>query len=211
MGLAALSSAVLVGAAPATNAASDAQTSQVTVTVGSVIGLGVSNIEFGLNAPAVDGTFASGTGTVAVKTNDVTGYSVYLTSNSTTSTSLDHATVSSSKINSISSNQVINSGHPKFDNASSASTWGWSNDGTNFRPVVVKGTKSTAAISTLYRKTNTYATSSTGDQSTLTVGVTGNSSLVSGSYTGTLLLTAITNSDSATICTHDSTVSGCSS
>lgn len=207
MGLAAITSAVLVGASPATNAATSTDTSLVTVNVGSVIGINATDIEFDLATPGVDGTFVSGTGTVAVKTNDVSGYSVYLTSNSTTSTSLDHSSVSTSKINSISANQVINAGHPKFDNASTASTWGWSSDGTNYRPIVTKGTASTAAISTLYRKTSTYATGASGDQSTLTVGVTGNSSLVSGEYTGTLLLTAITNSDVATICTYDSTVS----
>ncbi|MBR1801714.1 hypothetical protein IJ768_00590 [Candidatus Saccharibacteria bacterium] len=201
LGLAAISSALIFGATPSTNAASSTATSQVTVTVGSVIGIGATDISFTLSSPSTTGTFASGTGTVAVKTNDVSGYSVYLTSNSTTSTSLDHESVSTSKINSISSTQTISGSTTTF---STADTWGWSKDGSTFYPVVTKGTKSTAAIPTLYRKTSVPAL--TNDESTLTIGVTGTSSLVSGDYTGTLLLTAITNSDTTTLQQYDSTI-----
>ena len=56
-------------------------------------------------------------------------------------------------------------------------TWGWSNDGSVFHPVVVKGTKSTASIPTLYRRTS--SSSAVADESTLTIGVTGDSTLTS--------------------------------
>lgn len=202
-GLAVLSSVFALGAAPSTYADTSA-TSTVTVNVDAVISIGVTDIEFDLTAPSPAGTFASGTGTVNVKTNDKSGYSVYLTSNSTTSTSMDHESLSSAKIQTIASTQTINASHTAFDNGSTASTWGWSNDGTTFYPVTVKGTKSTASVPTLYRQTN--AASPAGDSSTLTVGVTGNSALPSGKYTSTLLLTAIPNSNTATIADYDDTI-----
>ena len=200
-GLLALSAGVVIGTAPKTNAATATDTTTVTVNVGAVVGIGVTDINVNMASPAPSGTFASGTGTVNVSTNDSTGYSVYLTSNSETSTALDHTTVSGAKINSIASTQTVSGVDGKF---STMNTWGWSKDGTTFYPIVVKGTKSTAAIPTLYRKTSTAST--TADSSTLTVGVTGDSTLTAGTYTGTLLLTAITNSSTTTLQEYDATI-----
>lgn len=194
LGLAALSAGLLVGPIQDTNAATDSQTTVVTVNVGAVIGLGVDNITVNLPSPSPAGSFATGTGTVSVETNDSTGYSVYLTSNSTTSTSLDHQSVSGASIASISSIETVSGATTKF---ATNNTWGWSSNGTTFNPVVTKGTKSTTAKPTLYRRTNTAAT--TADDSTLTIGVTGDSTLTAGTYTGTLLLTAIPNSDTTSI------------
>lgn len=197
LGLAALSAGVLVGPAVNTNAATSTGTSTVSVTVGAVIGIGVTNVNINMPSPAPTGSFATGTGTVSVATNDSTGYSVYLTSNSTTDTSLTH-TNGTSTIASIGSIQTISGSTTMFG---TMNTWGWSNNGTAFNPIVTKGTKSTTAKPTLYRKTN--AASTTADNSTLTIGVTGDSTLTAGTYSGTLLLTAIPNSDSTNIALYE--------
>lgn len=201
LGVAALASNVIIGAAPSSFAATASDTTIVTVNVGSVISIAADDIDINVSTPSPTGTFATGTGTVTVKTNDISGYSVYLTSNSETSTSLDHESVSSAKINSISATETISGSTTKF---ATNNTWAWSNDGTTFNPVVVKGTKNTASIPTLYRKTT--APTPAGDTSTLTVGATIDSSLTSGKYTGTLLLTAIPNGNTTEIANYDATV-----
>ncbi len=183
-GIAALSSAVILGAAPSSYAATTA-TPKVDVTIGSVLAITAADIAINIASPSQAGVFATGTGTVNVATNNVSGYSVYLTSN-TTATTLDHESVSASKIASIASAQSVSGTGAKF---STANTWGWSKDGTNFNPISAKGTAQ--GTSTLYRQTS--APSPSGDASTLTIGVTANTSLTSGKYTGTLLLTAVGN------------------
>ncbi len=198
LGLAALTTGLVIGSAQNTSAATATATTVVTANVGAVVGIGVTDITINMSAPSPSGSFATGTGTVSVSTNDASGYSVYLTSNSTTSTSLDHTSVSGASIASIATNETISGSVTKF---SAMNTWGWSNDGEVYHPVTVKGTKSTASIPTLYRRTN--APSTTADNSTLTIGVTGDSTLVSGQYTGTLLLTAIPNSNTAEIANYE--------
>lgn len=203
LGLAALSSAVVLGATPssfAATSATDTDTTLVTVTVGSVISITAEDINIDMSTPSPTGSFATGTGEVKVKTNDISGYSVYLTSNSA-STTLDHESLSTAKINSISSDITIDASTTKF---STNNTWGWSSDGSLFHPVVAKGTKHSSTVTTLYRKTN--APSTAGDTSTLTVGVTADSSLTSGKYTGTLLLTAIPNGSTDNLKLADDTI-----
>lgn len=184
-GIAALSSAVILGAAPASYADTSA-TAKVTVNVGAVLAVtAAEDITINISAPSPTGVFATGTGAVSVSTNNTTGYSVYLTSN-TEATTLDHETVATSKINSIASEQSVSGTGAKF---STANTWGWSNDGENFKPVMAAGTANGA--STLFRQSSAPAPS--GDSSNLTIGVTANSALASGKYNGTVLLTTITN------------------
>lgn len=203
LGIAALSSAVILGAAPKSFATgtTDSATALVTVDVSSAISITAEDISIDVNAPSPTGTFATGTGDVTVMTNDVSGYSVYLTSNSTTSTTLDHATLSTPKISSIASSETISGATTKF---ATSNTWGWSNDGSTFYPIVVKGTKHSSSVTTLYRKTN--APSTAGDTSTLTIGATVDSTLTSGTYSGTLLLTAIPNGNTSVMCDYDSTI-----
>ena len=183
-GIAALSSAVILGAAPASYADTSA-TAKVTVNVGAVLAVTAEDITINISAPSPTGVFATGTGTVSVSTNNATGYSVYLTS-STGATTLDHETVATSKINSITEAQSVSGTGAKF---STANTWGWSNDGENFKPVMASGTANGA--STLFHQTS--APTPSGDSSNLTIGVTANSALTSGKYNGTVLLTTITN------------------
>ena len=183
-GIAALSSAVVLGAAPASYADTSA-TAKVTVNVGAVLAVTAEDITINISAPSPTGVFATGTGAVSVSTNNATGYSVYLTSN-TEATTLDHETVATSKINSIAGEQSVSGTGAKF---STANTWGWSNDGENFKPVMAAGTANGA--STLFHQSSAPAPS--GDSSNLTIGVTANSALTSGKYNGTVLLTTITN------------------
>jgi hypothetical protein len=197
LGLAMLGSAVLIGATPSSYA-SDSATSEVTVNVGTVISITAEDITIDMSAPSPTGTFATGTGQVSVKTNDVNGYSVYLTSNSTTSTTLDHESVATSKINSIATSETVGGATTKF---ATNNTWGWSKDGSVFYPVLAKGEKDGINDGvTLYRTTD--APSPSGDTSTLTIGATVDSTLTSGAYTGTLLLTAVSNSNGTEICTY---------
>ena len=198
-GLAAIISTILIGSAPATYA-DDTADLDVVVNVNAVIAMGADNIDISMPAPSPNGSFASGTGRVGVVTNDTSGYSIYLTAK-TTATTLDHETVSTAKVNSIASDQTISGATTKF---ATANTWGWSNNGTLYHPVLAAGSHHTASQTTLYRRTATAAL--TEDVSTLTVGVTGNSSLTAGEYTGTLLLTAIPNSSTTRIAQYDDTI-----
>lgn len=183
-GVAALSSAVILGAAPASYADTSA-TAKVTVDVGAVLAVTAEDITINIASPTPTGVFATGSGAVTVTTNNVSGYSVYLTSN-TSATTLDHETITTSKINSITEAQSVSGTGAKF---STVNTWGWSNDGENFKPIMASGTANGA--STLFHQTS--APTPGGDSSNLTIGVTANSSLTSGKYKGTILLTAITN------------------
>ncbi len=200
LGLAALSSMVALGATPSTNAESSA-TTKVTVNVGSVIAISSDDIVIDIASPSPVGVFATGTGNVDVVTNDVAGYSVYLTSNDETSTALTHESTEDSIASISSAISVDGSTVTKF---ATNNTWGWSNDGTVFNPIVAKGTKNSDSNTTLFRKTDTA--SATADRSTLTIGVTADSTLTSGTYTGTLLLTAVPNSNTTELAAHDSTI-----
>ena len=200
LGLAALSSMVALGATPSTNAESSS-TTKVTVNVGSVIAISADDVTIDIASPSPVGVFATGTGNVDVVTNDVAGYSVYLTSNDETSTDLTHESADSSIASIDSTISVDGTTVTKFV---TNNTWGWSNDGTAFNPVVAKGTKHSASATTLFRKTNTA--SAAADRSTLTIGVTADSTLTSGTYTGTLLLTAVPNSNTTELAAHDSTI-----
>jgi hypothetical protein len=199
LGLAALSSLVALGATPSTNAATSA-TTKVTVNVGSVIAISAEDITIDVSAPSPTGIFATGSGNVEVVTNDVAGYSVYLTSNDA-STVLAHETAGDTIASIDSAITVDGTTVTKF---ATNNTWGWSNDSATFNPVVAQGTKHSADTTTLFRKTTTA--SATADSSTLTIGVTADSMLTSGTYTGTLLLTAVPNSNTTDLAVYDSTI-----
>ncbi len=181
---------------------------KVTVKVKSVISLSAPDkIIVDLGVPTADGKFVSGKDKIKVSTNDIAGYSVYLTSSSA-STDLKHENTGiNAKIRTISSSESITGGKTKFDTQNS---WGWSADGTVFNPIVPTGTKHSSTVKTLFKK-GTEATISGGtsnyEESDLTIGATGDLSLPAGSYKGSILLTAISNSDKAVLCLHDSTIS----
>lgn len=199
MGIVALSSALVFGGS-SNSYADDSVTAQVSVDVRSVISIMAEDITIDISSPSPSGVFATGTGQVTVNTNTPHGYSVFLTSDSTSSTTLDHESVETSKINSIASAETISGSTTKF---STNNTWGWSNDGVVFYPIRAKGTMDNGARKTRYRETN--EASPAGDTSTLTIGATVDSRISSGVYTGTLLLTAIPN-DNGMICEY---MSGC--
>ena len=169
---------LLLNGAP-TSAASQSATTTVNVTIDPVISITTSpNIEMDIT-PTASGQFRTANGNVVISTNNVKGYTTYITSN-TTETSLKQPAAAgvSAVIPTVSASGTTISGNG----------WGWSNDASQFNPVKATGTTDN---STVFSRT-TSATP-TGDNKTLTIGASATTSMPSGTYSNTLLLTAVTN------------------
>ena len=169
---------LLLNGAP-TSAASQSATTTVNVTIDPVISITASpNIEMDIT-PTTSGQFRTANGNVVISTNNVKGYTTYITS-STTETSLKQPAAAgvSAVIPTVSTSGTTISGNG----------WGWSNDASQFNPVKATGTTDN---STVFSRT-TSATP-TGDNKTLTIGASATTSMPSGTYSNTLLLTAVTN------------------
>ncbi len=169
---------LLLNGAP-TSAASQSATTTVNVTIDPVISITASpNIEMDIT-PTTSGQFRTANGNVVISTNNVKGYTTYITSN-TTETSLKQPAAAgvSAVIPTVSASGTTISGNG----------WGWSNDASQFNPVKATGTTDN---STVFSRT-TSATP-TGDNKTLTIGASATTSMPSGTYSNTLLLTAVTN------------------
>lgn len=207
LGLAAIAATVAVGATGNANAdtcpaATCSDTTTVKVVVGAVISLATpEKIDVNMAIPTSSGTFASGSGEIGVSTNDATGYSVYLTGISgDANRRLVHESVTSSYFSPISGKETPGSGG-KF---STANTWGWSDNGTDYYPLQAYGAKNTSTVKTRLtnKSASTIGKSCTFNGSaqtnyectTLTIGATGNTSLTAGTYTGKILVTAVPNS-----------------
>ena len=213
LGLASLAAVVVSGATVNVNAdtcpaATCSDTTTVQVSVGAVISLATPDkISLSLESPSTGGTFVSGSGDIAVSTNDSSGYSIYLTGASGGNTDLRHedydGTTNTSKLTTIGSSQEIAS-DGKF---SSSNTWGWSSDSTStktYYPLLAYGTVNTAADKTRLANesgstinescTIDSTTYSNYECQTIYIGVTGDTSLTAGKYTGTILVTAVPNS-----------------
>ena len=147
---------LLLNGAP-TSAASQSATTTVNVTIDPVISITASpNIEMDIT-PTTSGQFRTANGNVVISTNNVKGYTTYITS-STSGTTI------------------------------SGNGWGWSNNATQFNPVKATGTTDNSAVFS-----RTTAATPTGDNKTLTIGASATTSVPSGAYSNTLLLTAVTN------------------
>ena len=207
LGLAAIATTVAVGAANNVNAdtcpaATCSDTTTVNVTVGAVISLSTPDkITVNMAIPTSSGTFATGTGEIGVSTNDNSGYSVYLTGTNGGNTDLTHESVASSKFTTLSSSETVTSGG-KF---STSNTWGWaeSADSSTYYPLQAYNTVNTASVrtrfiyktsSTIGKNTCTVSPIANYECSVLKIGATGNTSLTAGTYTGTILVTAVPNS-----------------
>ena len=169
---------LLLNGAP-TSAVSQSATTTVNVTIDPVISITASpNIEMDIT-PTTSGQFRTANGNVVISTNNVKGYTTYITSN-TTETSLNQPAAAgvSAVIPTVSASGTTISGNG----------WGWSNDASQFNPVKATGTTDN---STVFSRT-TSATP-TGDNKTLTIGASATTSVPSGTYSNTLLLTAVTN------------------
>ena len=169
---------LLLNGAP-TSAASQSATTTVNVTIDPVISITASpNIEMDIT-PTTSGQFRTANGNVVISTNNVKGYTTYITSN-TTETSLKQPAAAgvSAVIPTVSASGTTISGNG----------WGWSNDASQFNPVKATGTTDN---STVFSRT-TSATP-TGDNKTLTIGASATTSMPSGTYSNTLLLTSVTN------------------
>ena len=162
-----------------TSAASQSATTTVNVTIDPVISITASpNIEMDIT-PTTSGQFRTADGNVVISTNNVKGYTTYITS-STAETSLKQpaATGVSAVIPTVSASGTTISG----------TGWGWSNNATQFNPVKATGTTDNSAV---FSRTTTATP--TGDNKTLTIGASATTSVPSGTYSNTLLLTAVTN------------------
>lgn len=169
---------LLLNGAP-TSAASQSATTTVNVTIDPVISITASpNIEMDIT-PTTSGQFRTANGNVVISTNNVKGYTTYITS-STTETSLKQPAAAgvSAVIPTVSTSGTTISGNG----------WGWSNNATQFNPVKATGTTDNGAVFS-----RTTAATPTGDNKTLTIGASATTSVPSGAYSNTLLLTAVTN------------------
>lgn len=170
-----------LGASAVSAASSATGTTKVNVKVGSVIAMTVpSEIAINIDAPATTGTFSKASGTVTVTTNSRTGYNVYLTSNDANTALNPTAAGVTTK---------FSAGAGTGGALTNTNTWGWSSDGQTFKPVQAAGTANGA--STLFAGSDVAKTGS--ENHTLTIGANADSKMVSGTYSGTILLTAITN------------------
>ena len=169
---------LLLNGAP-TSAASQSATTTVNVIIDPVISITASpNIEMDIT-PTTSGQFRTANGNVVISTNNVKGYTTYITSN-TTETSLKQPAAAgvSAVIPTVSASGTTISGNG----------WGWSNDASQFNPVKATGTTDNSVIFS-----RTTSATPTGDNKTLTIGASATTSVPSGTYSNTLLLTAVTN------------------
>lgn len=162
-----------------TSAVSQTATTTVNVRIDPVIAITApANIDIDIT-PTTSGQFRTGDGNVKVSTNNVKGYTTYITSSSTeTDLKQPASTGVAATIPSVSASSSTISG----------TGWGWSNDAAQFNPVKAVGTTDNSAV---FSRTTTATPA--GDNKTLTVGASATASVPSGIYSNTLLLTAITN------------------
>lgn len=169
--------ALLLNGVP-TSAVSQSATTTVNVKIDPTISITASpNIEVDIT-PTNSGQFKTADGNVVISTNNTKGYTTYITSNSANTDLKSSDAGVSATIPSVSTSASSISGNG----------WGWSNDAAQFNPVKVVGTTDNSAV---FSKT-TNATPS-GDNKTLTVGASATTNIPSGTYSNTLLLTAVTN------------------
>lgn len=169
---------LLLNGAP-TSAVSQSATTTVNVTIDPVISITASpNIEMDIT-PTASGQFRTANGNVVISTNNVKGYTTYITS-STTETNLKQPSAMgvSAVIPTVSASGSSISG----------TGWGWSNDAAQFNPVKATGTTDNSAVFS-----RTTAATPSGDNKTLTIGASATTNVPSGTYSNTLLLTAVTN------------------
>ena len=214
LGLATITAGVVFGTninvnADTCPASTCSDTTTVEVTVSPVISLATPDaIEVSMGIPTSSGVFASGSDLVGVSTNDSAGYAVYITGVSGGNTDLRHSeyATNSAKFSTVASDQSVDtsSSSAKFG---TNNTWGWSGDTTttkSFHALQAYGQKHTASVTTRFvNKTASTVgdtctmgstTYSNYECSTLYIGATGDNSIVAGTYTGEILLTAVPNS-----------------
>ena len=170
--------AILLNGAP-TSAVSQTATTTVNVRIDPTISITTTpNIDIDIT-PTNSGQFRTAAGNVTISTNNTKGYTTYITADSANT---DLKQPSSAGVSTTIPSVTVSA------NTISGTAWGWSNDATQFNPVKAAGTTDNSAV---FSKT-TSATP-TGDQKTLTVGASATTSVPEGTYSNTLLFTAITN------------------
>ena len=167
----------MISPAPNTSAA-DTLTTKTNAVVNGVISVTApadSDYAFGTITPTDSGTFASKTGTVSVKTNNITGYKLYISTNT-----------SEVRMTADGSDTYINSCAANVSSSSmAANTWGYSTDGTTFNPITASNVQIGQQASPL-TKTSAYTHS-------VTIGMKVSNTLKAGTYSNVVKFTAITN------------------
>lgn len=157
--------------------AASTMTTKFTANIGSVISITApedTEYAFGSVTPTEAGVFASKDGVVKVKTNDINGYKLYISAN-TSETAL---------VSSGTSTTIAACGSGVTSSTMVKDTWGYSVDGTNYNPITTSNVL-IASQGTLTQVTE-YS-------HTVNVGMKISSAMQSGTYSNTIKFTAIGN------------------
>lgn len=173
--------AIIVNCGSALSLPTSATNTQVTANLAEVLSLSVSEQDINLSLmPATSGVSTSASTTVDVSTNSTSGYQLTMSA----AHSSINSTTSDSKIESI-SNATTSSPQPL-----TANTWGWYSDNLGtFNNLYVSLPAS--GSERLVRKTENNATAS---PTVVNFGVNVDLSLPAGTYSNTIVFTAISNS-----------------
>jgi hypothetical protein len=160
-----------------TNAA-NTLTTRATANINPVISVTApssSDYAFGTLTPTDAGAFASKSGTVLVKTNDINGYKLYI-STDTSETALTSAGAST---------KITSCGNNVTSSTMVKDTWGYSMDGTTFKPVTASNVKIAEKTAPL--------TQTTAYSHTVHIGMKVSTDTQSGTYSNIVKFTAIGN------------------
>ena len=160
-----------------TNAA-NTLTTTATANINSVISVtapDASAYAFGTLTPTDAGYFASKSGTVQVKTNDINGYKLYIAAN-TSETNL---------VASGATTTIAPCGSNVTSSTMAKDTWGYSTDGTNFSPITT--------TNVMIGEKTAPLTQTTAYSHTVHMGLKVSSATQSGTYTNVVKFTAIGN------------------
>lgn len=160
----------------AVQAATDTATSTVTATVGETISVAVSgNVAINVT-PTAGGMTATGSHDVTVNTNNAAGFTLRLASNTATSNLANGANVLAPAAGTHASPAAL-----------AANTWGYRL--ASFTANMYTGMPATASPNTL----KTTAVPATNDVTAVTYGVNVTTARPSGTYTNSVIYTAVTN------------------
>lgn len=153
-------------------------TTRATANIRPVISVTVpdaSAYAFGTLTPTSEGVWASKSGTVQVKTNDIKGYKLYISTN-TAETALTSSGASTS---------IASCGANVTSSTMVKDTWGYSTDGTNFNPVTTSTVQIGEKVAPL-DQTTAYS-------HTVHIGMKVSTDMQAGTYRNTIKFTAIGN------------------
>lgn len=164
-----------VAALASTGVYAEGANSEVNLTINPVLSINATESLDLEVVPTAAGVFTSGDIAVDVITNDATGYSLYLSSNS----------AETALVNSVTSANIPTVSAAVSSTDMAKNTWGFSL-GDKYNPVPASGSAQ--------RIKKTAAPATTSDTTSVSIGAKVDTSIPSGAYSNTLLFTAIANS-----------------